>query len=218
MTRDNNHDAAMKPKLVVLGGGGHAKVAIETLRDEGRYDVVGFLDGDTASDDVLGLPRLGNDDMLAALLERGVTHALPAVGNNAVRVRLGGQAAKAGLQNATVISPFAYVSKTARLGAGVLVVAGAVINAETVVGDFVIINTRASVDHDSHIGAGVHIAPGSSLAGGVRIGEGTLVGIGSTVLPQVAIGANAIVGGGSCVVSDIPSGAKAYGVPARIVS
>lgn len=208
----------MKPKLVILGGGGHAKVAIETLRDQDRFELVGFLDSDKAGNEVLGLPRLGNDNILPSLRERGVTHVFPAVGNNAVRVRLAEQAQALGLESASAVSPFAYVSRSAAIGAGVLIVAGAVINAETAIEDFAIINTNAGVDHDSRIGRGAHVAPRCALAGGVSVGILTLVGIGSTILPGVAIGANAVIGGGSCVVTDIPDGAKAYGVPARIAS
>lgn len=206
------------PKLVVLGGGGHAKVAIETIRDEGRYDIAGFLDGPEAGEEVLGVPRLGEDDVIGTLRDRGVTHVFPAVGINAVRVRLGNLARGAGLAIASAISPFAYVSKTAKIGDGVLIVAGAAINAEAMLEDFVIVNTNASVDHDGHVGEGAHIAPRCGLAGKVRVGAQALVGIGTSILPQVTIGANAIIGAGSCVVCDIPAGATAYGVPARVVS
>jgi UDP-perosamine 4-acetyltransferase len=205
-------------KLVVLGGGGHAKVAIETIRDEGRYDIAGFLDAADAGENVLGVPRLGEDEVMGTLLDRGVTHVFPAVGSNAVRVRLGNLARQAGLSIASAISPFAYVSKTARIGDGVLIVAGAVINAETTLEDFVIVNTNASVDHDGRVGEGAHIGPRCALAGKVKVGAQALVGIGTAILPQVTIGANAIIGAGSCVVCDIPPGAKAYGVPARVVS
>lgn len=210
--------SVVKPKLVILGGGGHAKVAIETIRDAGRYDIVGFLDGAEAGEQVLGVPRLGDDDLIAALPGRGITHVFPAVGSNGVRVRLGGVARRAGLGIASALSPFAYVSKTATIGEGVLVVAGAVVNAEAAIGDFAIVNTNAGVDHDCRVGEGAHIAPRSALAGRVTVGPQALIGIGTTVLPQMTIGANAIVGAGSCVVCDIPAGAKAYGVPARIVS
>lgn len=209
---------AIRPGLVVLGGGGHAKVVIETLRDQGLYDIVGFLDRESAGDEVIGVKRLGDDAALPSLLESGVTHAFPAVGSNRVRVRLGLAARDAGFRIATAVSPFAYVSRTATIGHGVLVVAGAVVNAEAQIGDFAVINTNASVDHDGRIGNGAHVAPGCALAGCVTVGELTLVGVGSTVLPDVAIGANAIIGGGSCVVSDIPAGVTAFGVPARIVS
>lgn len=210
--------ASAKPKLVILGGGGHAKVAVETLRDAGLYDLEGFLDGAAAGDRVLGLPRLGDDAEMVKLRADGITHVFPAVGSNGVRTKLAEQARLCGLSLANAVSPFAYVSKTVLLGEGVLVVAGAVINADSAIGDCVIVNTNASVDHDGRIGVGAHIAPRSALAGSVTVGEQALVGIGSTVLPRVTIGANAVVGAGSCVVCDIPAGAKAYGVPARVIS
>ncbi|MCB1466813.1 MAG: acetyltransferase [Rhizobiaceae bacterium] len=207
-----------RPRLVVLGGGGHAKVAIETLRDADAFDIAGFLDRSDVGEELIGANRLGDDTALAGLLGKGISHVFPAVGNNSVRVRLGEQARAAGFQIATAISPFAYISRSAQVGEGVLVVAGAVVNAETVIEDFVIINTNASVDHDGRIGAGAHIAPRCALAGCVSVGAQTLVGVGSSVLPQVTIGANSTIGAGSCVVRDIPANAKAFGVPARIVS
>ena len=95
------------------------------------------------------------------------------------------------------------------------VVARAVVNPDTYLGDYVIINTGATVDHDCHIGDFVHIAPGAHIAGGVRISEGALLGIGSVAIPGSAIGEWATVGAGAVVLDNIPDHAVAIGVPAR---
>ncbi|SUM31585.1 Tetrahydrodipicolinate N-succinyltransferase [Staphylococcus gallinarum] len=39
------------------------------------------------------------------------------------------------------------------------------VNADTVIGEHVIINTSAVVEHDNRIGDYVHISPGAMLAG-----------------------------------------------------
>jgi len=90
-----------------------------------------------------------------------------------------------------------------------------VVGTQTIVHDFVIINTGAIVDHDNRLGAAAHIAPGSALAGTVTVGERTLVGVGSAVRPGITIGADALIGAGSAVVTDVADGAAVGGAPAR---
>ena len=68
-------------------------------------------------------------------------------------------------------------------------IAGAVVNAATTLGEGVIVNTNASVDHDCTIGDYVHVAPGAVLGGGVTVGDDVLIGLGARVLPGVTIGA-----------------------------
>ena len=208
----------MLPKLVIMGAGGHAKVAIETILSAGEYEIVGLIDQDRTPRSVLGFPILGGDDMLEQLLGQGISHVFPAIGDNSLRVRLAELARSRGARLASAISSASHVSQFASIGTGVLVVAGAVINAETVIEDMAIINTKASVDHDCRIGAGAHIAPGATLAGTVTVGKRTFVGAGASIIPGITIGDAALIGAGACVIRDIPHGQKAYGVPARIAS
>jgi acetyltransferase EpsM len=95
--------------------------------------------------------------------------------------------------------------------------AGAVVNAGTVIGNHSVINTCASVDHECQIGDYVHIAPGAHLCGLIQVGEGTLIGAGASVIPCVKIGRWCTIGAGAAVVSDVPDGATVVGVPGRIV-
>ncbi len=97
----------------------------------------------------------------------------------------------------------------------VVIVAGAVVNVDSVLGDHVIVNTAATVDHDCVIGSYAHLAPGTNLAGGVAIGDGTLVGVGAAVIPLVSIGRWTTIGAGAVVTEDIPDDVTAKGIPAR---
>ena len=95
--------------------------------------------------------------------------------------------------------------------------AGAVINAATVVEDLAIINTHSVVDHDCHIGEAAHVAPRAALAGGVRIGPLAFVGAGATIVPGVSVGESSIIGAGATVISNLGPNLVAVGVPARAV-
>ena len=87
----------------------------------------------------------------------------------------------------TLIHPDAWISPSARIGMGTIVMAGAVIQADVTIGRHCIINTGASVDHDCIVEDFVHVAPGVNLCGGVRVGEGSLLAVGLGFAPNTEI-------------------------------
>lgn len=208
--------ADARPPLVVAGGAGHAAVVIDILRAAGRFEVIGCTAAapdPTAS--VLGVPVLGGDDLLDGIRRSGIAHAIVAVGDNRLRVRIAASLRALGFVLVNAVHPAAVVAPSARLGDGVAVMAGAVVNPRCVVGDLAIVNTRAGIDHDCVIGGAAHVAPGATLAGSVQLGEGVFVGAGATIAPDVRVGDWTVVGAGSLVLRDIGAGARAFGVPAR---
>ena len=79
------------------------------------------------------------------------------------------------------------------VGEGTVVMAGAVVQVDAIVGKHCIINTGATVDHHSVVKDYVHIAPGAHLCGSVTVGEGSLVGVGVGIGPGVTIPAWSLV-------------------------
>jgi sugar O-acyltransferase (sialic acid O-acetyltransferase NeuD family) len=199
--------------LVVLGGGGHAAVAVEAARLSGMT-VAGFLAPDPASS-LCGAPWLGSDDLLGSVGFLGDHCFLPALGDGIARRRLAALIAERGGLLARVLHPSAILSPSAMLGPGTLACAGAIIGVEALVGGSCILNTASSVDHHCRLGGGVHVAPGARLAGGVECSDGVLIGIGAVILPGLRIGAEAVIGAGSVVTADVAAGSMVAGIPAR---
>lgn len=202
--------------VVIVGAGGHAKVIIDILQENDEFALVGCTTPEKGQSTILGLPVLGTDEVLPELFHSGVKLAFVALGGNRARLSLSEQLMNMGFGLINVISRRATVSRYVRLGAGIAVMPGAVVNVDTEIGNGAIINTGATVDHDCHIGRCAHIAPGTNLAGKVTIGEGAFVGVGSRVIPGCTVGPWSVVGAGAVVVRDLPGFVTAVGVPARV--
>lgn len=204
--------------LVIIGGGGHANVIIDILRQQGIFKIVGVVEqkkrvGQYHSD----IPIIGDDSQLESLFRQGLHNAAVAIGDNSLRARLYNNLKAIGFNLINMIHSSAVISPSVRISAGSVIMPGAVLNTNCLIQENVIINTKASLDHDCVVMNHCHIAPGCTLTGRVSIGEGTFIGAGATVIPDVSIGAWSIIGAGSVVVSDIPNHVVAYGIPARII-
>jgi sugar O-acyltransferase (sialic acid O-acetyltransferase NeuD family) len=205
----------MPTELLVIGGGGHAKVVIDIAQSSG-WSIAGVLDDapGAAGQRVMGHRILGGTDLLRGLSDSGRAFVI-AIGSNSVRQRLQEIWTKAGLISATLVHPSAVVASSAILQDGTVVMAGAIVNPEARVGRGVILNTASVVEHDCVIGDYCHVAPGASLCGGVTVGARSLVGVGASVTPGITIGSDCVIGAGAAVVADVPDQGRFAGVPAR---
>ena len=193
-------------KLILHGGGEHARVVLDCLLDQ-KKNVVALFDP-KYSGNLFGVPQRGAYDPQFEPHAK----AIVAIGGNAIRKRVVDMTTH-NFTNA--VHPSAIISGRSSMGIGNMILHRAVIQANTTVGDHVIINTGAQVDHDCVIADFVHLAPGVVICGTVSIGEGAFIGAGAVVIPGKKIGAWATVGAGSVVISDIPASAVAVGNPAR---
>lgn len=204
--------------VLVVGGGGHAKVVIEILASLPHlFRPSAVVDGDPGLQGgaVLGVPVAGDDGAWDQVAQSGVRHVVVAIGDNRLRLELADRLVARGFTLVTAVHPSAFVSPSAELGSGTVVMPGASVNACARVGANVIVNTNSSVDHDCEVDDGCHVAPGAHLGGCVKLGRGVMIGLGASVIPGVTVGAGTTIGAGAVVVRDIPSGVVAVGVPAR---
>jgi len=208
------------PGLVLVGGGGHARVLIDALRVLHYAPTIGILDANAerTGSDLDGVAILGTDAMLESLARAGTRAFAVALGgtrDNRPRARLYDRALALGLQPLSIVHPRATVSSAARLGPGVQILPGAVVNAGASLGCNVIVNTGAIVEHDCTIGDHVHVASGACLASSISVGRFAHVGAGATVRQSISIGESSVVGAGAVVVKDVAASTIVVGVPAR---
>ena len=85
----------------------------------------------------------------------------------------------------------------------------------TVISDYVKIDSFSYVGHDVSIGKNTEIAAGSVIGGFVTLGEGTYIGINATLRNRITIGEKAFIGMGAVVTKNIQAGITVVGNPAR---
>lgn len=201
-------------RLALLGASGHGKVVADIALTAGWQEVV-FFDDAWPTMMVNGhWPVVGDTAVLQGQLHE-FDGVLVAIGNCNIRLEKQQVLKKAGAAIPTLVHPHACVSRFVRLGAGTVVMAGAVVNVDASVGDACIINTGSTIDHDCVLSCGVHISPGANLSGNVTVGSCSWIGVGSAVKQGVNIGCRVMVGAGSVVIGNIPDDSTVVGVPAR---
>lgn len=189
----------MKPKLILMGGGGHCAACIDVIEQEDRFEIVGIVDKDTSGGMLLGYPILGSDDDLQ-VLRASCDHALITIGqikSPSIRIRLFELAKSFGFTLPSIVSPRAYVSKHAALGEGTIIMHDALINARAVIGRNCIINTKALVEHDGVVEDNCHISTGAIVNGGAIVREGTFVGSNAVTKESVETKENDFIKAGS---------------------
>ncbi len=208
----------MSRRIAVLGAGGHGRVVADIAMSNG-LSVVAFIDDAPAKSGTLvwAIPVLSLDEFLAGEMSRGTAVAL-GIGDNGGRERAAQRIRSRAVELATLVHPTAAVARTARLGAGSVVMAKAAVNPDARLGDGCIVNTGAVVEHDCVLGAFAHLSPNAALGGGVVIGARTHLGLGAVVLPLVNVGTDVRVGAGAVVNRDVSDGLTVAGVPARPIA
>jgi len=216
-----NWGERMNLPVIVIGGGGHAKVLIDTLRLlEKEIIGVTVLDAKKEKSSILGVPILGEDCEVFRFspLKVQLINGIGSISSTEKRKTLYERFKKSGYKFATVIHPSAVVASDVQLLEGAQIMAGSVIQTGSIVGANSIVNTHTSIDHDCRIGDHVHIAPGVILSGSVLIGNGAHIGTGAKAIQGVQIGKNCLIGAGSLIIKNIPNDTKAFGVPAKVLS
>jgi sugar O-acyltransferase (sialic acid O-acetyltransferase NeuD family) len=115
------------------------------------------------------------------------------------------------------IHQFSSVSENAWLGHGILVNAGAVINANATIGNNCVIHANAVIDAEADLAVNVIVGAGAIINAGARIEEEAFIGSGSIVVAGVKIGKKARIGAGSVVIADVPANQTVFGNPAKKV-
>jgi acetyltransferase EpsM len=198
-------------KLYVFGASGHGKVVAELLSNT-NCKIEALIDDSPKSANLNSIPIINSLEIVKPASDVAM---IIAIGNNLIRRKISVRFSD--YEFFTSIHKTAFVSPSATVGLGTVVMVHAIINADAKIGKHVIINTAALIEHECSIADFVHISPKVILSGNVSIGLGSHLGSGVIVIPGIKIGKWCTIGAGTVVINDIPDGATVVGNPGRII-
>ncbi len=190
-----------KKDIILVGGGGHCMSVIDVVEQENKYHIKGILEPNAIEESVLGYPILGNDDLIPSLVD-GETYFLITVGqikSYTIRKKLASILEQYKAQLATVVSPFAYVSKHATIEAGTIIMHHVCVNARATIGKHCIINTKVNIEHGAEIQDFCHISTCAVVNGDSIIKQGCFIGSNAAISNGTTIQKNSIIGAGKFI-------------------
>jgi len=199
-------------KRIILVGAFHEMI---DLCEIAGYTIIGIIDNNL-KDSYLSYPILGSDNEAEILFTKYpdvslvITPDLPVL-----REKLVYKYKKIGFDFETIISPYANISKYAKIGKGTVIQSGVNVSAFAEIENFVKLNTNCNVMHDAVIGSFTTVAPNAVVLGRIRIGEKCYVGANATILPERHIGNSVIIGAGAVVTKNIRENQTIKGIPAK---
>lgn len=149
--------------LLILGAGGYGRTVAEAAQELGAFGRIAFLDDRAQGKDILG-PCASYKDY-----KENFMFAYPAFGANDLRADWICKLKEAGYIVPVLVHPRAFVSPSAKLESGTVVLAQAAVGTNTVVKSGVIVNMGAIADHDCVLEECVHLAPGAIVKAGNHI-------------------------------------------------
>ncbi|MBZ5749047.1 acetyltransferase [Metabacillus rhizolycopersici] len=209
----------MSENIVIFGSGAHSKVVIDIIEKSNQFSILGLIDHCWPRGSVVNGYKILGDDSSVEEIHHQIHGGIVAIADNFVRSKVVAKIMSVcpDFKFVSAIHPASVIGRDVKIGDGTVVMAGAVINSNSLIADHCIINTQSSVDHDGLIENFASLAPGVTLGGNVRIGEYSAISLGANVIHSRIIGKHSVIGAGSTVVSDIDSHVVAYGIPARTI-
>ncbi|WP_405400991.1 NeuD/PglB/VioB family sugar acetyltransferase [Maribacter sp. Asnod2-G09] len=207
--------------VIIFGASGHGSVVLDCLEKEGKYNVVGFVDSfKQKGTSINEYQVLGSEIDLPFLIDRfNIVGGIVAIGDNWIRKLIVDKIFKIvpNFSFINTIHPKAILGKDILLGCGNVFMPGAIVNANSIVHDFCIINTNSSLGHDGIMDSYSSLAPSVCTGGNLKLGRFSAVSLGVNIINGIEIGQHTVIGAGSLVVDHFGDNVLAYGSPARIV-
>jgi sugar O-acyltransferase (sialic acid O-acetyltransferase NeuD family) len=205
-------------RLAIIGSGDLGQQIAYHANNDNKFEVVGFFD-DFESPETSTSKILGTVERVEKVFKNGGFDVLIiAIGYKhfAVRETLFSRF-KNIIPFATIIHSSCYVDVSCKIGEGVCLFPGSVLDANVEVKDNVLINVACTIAHDSIIGRNTFLSPRVAIAGFVTIGENCNIGINSTIIDNIKITNNSQIGGGAVVISNIEKHGLYVGNPSRFI-
>jgi len=209
----------MKNTIVLVGGGGHCRSVIDVIEAQGIFQIAGIVDTpDKIGTQVLEYPIFAGDEDLPKLVKEYSNFCITIghIKSNELRKKLYTRLRKLGANFPVIKSPHAYISKSATIKEGTVIMHKCVINANASLGECCIANTACIVEHDAIVKDHCHIGPGGIINGGCLVEDDCFIASNAVLLPGITVSKNSIVAAGSIIREDVEQNSMYAGNPGKL--
>lgn len=203
--------------ILIYGASGHSKMIVDIILKNKDHNIIGFIDSFKPTNiKVYGYDIIGDLDSLLELIdEYSIDGILIGIGDNYTRQHafelISDMAPD--IDFVSAVHPSAVLAHDVIIPRGTVIMAGVVVNADSRVGEFCILNTKSSLGHDSTMANFSSLASGVTTGGNVHIGLNCAICLKATIIQNVSIGDHTVIGAGSLVLKSIGDCKLAYGHP-----
>lgn len=201
----------MNKKLLIIGCGSHSLIVREVAIANGYKD---FEYLDTMNKNI---EFFNNKKVIKEIPSNFNGDYFIAIGHNFYRedvyLKFSKKNPKANL--ISLIHPKSYVSESAIIEEGVIILPMSTINTNVILKMGVLININCCVDHNSIMNQFSSLAPNTAIGGNVEIGKRTAILIGAACISGVKLGNDVVIGAGSYVFSNMKDNSLSIGYPSK---
>lgn len=168
-------DRLEEMRLLIYGSRSYSDTIAELAEDCG-HEVVGRMDDDGRASHVLGrfleVVELHRDCGIVMGIGYRDLPGRFAAWNRVIRT---------GLPTPALIHPCAYVARSASVGLGCVVMAGAVVDRKARLGEVSVVWPGACINHDAEVGCNSFISPNATVCGFAHVGAHSFIGAGAAI-------------------------------------
>ncbi|MDB5934859.1 MAG: hypothetical protein JWQ01_2203 [Massilia sp.] len=169
--------------LLIYGSREFAATVEELALDCG-HEVAGLIDDFSAGPRILG--TLDAVRKTHPPQEYGIAFAV-GYSQLAARWTAWQRVLAAGYAAPPLVHPRAYLARSASVGAGTMVMAGALVDVRATVGEIAVVWPGACISHDCVVGENTFISPNATLCGYVDLGAHSFVGAGAAIVDHCTV-------------------------------
>lgn len=205
--------------IFIIGAGGVGRETAQLIEDinliSRDWNILGFIDDNPSIHGILinGYEVVGGSEYLNSY--NRYAYAVCTISNPKIKKLALSKIHNKKVSYANLIHPTAIISKSAKLGMGLIIQAYCIVSTNVSVGNHVQLNPQCGIGHDSIINDFSSLYWNVNISGNVIIDEGCVLGTKTTVIQGLKVGAWSIVGASATIINDMPSGCTAVGTPAK---
>lgn len=210
----------MKKKILVVCDSTYTKIIINTIEDQNEYKIFGIINCPLAIENKFGYKTIGRiSDIPRLIADHDIYGCVLVIENNYKRERVYEEicSTNENINFIRVIHSSAIIGRNVEIDIGTIIMAGVVINSDSKVGKFCILNSQCSLGHEGIMNDFSSFALGVNTGGNLNLGKSSSIDFGANIIENISIGKNTVVGVGALVIENILSNKVVGGAPAKVI-